>query len=548
MNRKRVSTQVLLYFFMLMLLIVTVGCGGQDTLGKDYGAVSVTTYGISGVVTLTGVLLSDVTVTLSGRSSGTYTTGLDGKYSFTGLPKGSYTVTPTRANYIFNRASKVVVINESNMNADFAATSPTGDTHTISGKVTGVAVSGVKIKFTNISDSTTAEVLTDGYGTYTSPSLPDGTYTVTPYHSGFAFTFTPPKSNPITLSGANSTGNDFASESSAFTQADLEGTWEVHTLETGTASGWHHVTVTIDSTGTLSFNGFFDSSARSWPAGTVVWTIDPFTGAITESGAGGNPDCHYSMASNKNFIAGTQQSIGTTHPALLIAQKEVDGTVYSNDDVWNKNFVFHQLNVGSSSASNKWQYGAGSISGTGAVNITIKNDPGPVTSNPGDTGIISVSNDGVVTMTGTGIAQYHGFLSDDKRTIVGTFTKGTEYSIMIIQIINGECNNCHTSNIAGASYGHVLATGVDPAPFWVEQTIIINGGVMTFQDWWSSRPLLVTKPTETRIISISSSKTATITGSDFNGQLSYDEKFMVGTETFRPSVFTGVFALDIFTY
>lgn len=533
MNRRRVSTQVLLYFFMLMLLIVTVCCSKSDD------AVPGITYGISGVVTLTGVPLSGVTVTLSGRSTGTYTTGADGKYNFTGLPKGSYNLTPILAGYTFNPVSKVVIITGSNMNADFAATSYAGATYSISGKVTGVAVSGVKIKFS--SASTSAEVLTNGDGTYISPSLPaGGPYTVTPYNSGYAFA--PPNIGPIMLTSANSIGNDFTSVSSAFTQADLEGTWEVHSLETGTASGWHHVTVTIDSTGTLSFNGFVDSSARSWPAGTVVWTIDPYTGVITESGAGGNPDCHYSMASNKNFISGTQQSIGTTHPILLIAQKNVDGTVYSNAyDLWSKNFVFHQLNVGS---SNKWQYGAGSISGTGAVNITINNDAVTGTSNPGDTGsIISVDSNGVVTMTGTGAATYHGFLSDDKRTIVGTETSDTGvYSLMIIQIINGECN-CYTSNIAGTSYGHVLATGVDPAPFWVYQTISITGGVMTFIDWLSSNPA-VTAPAGAKNISISSSKTATIIGSDFNGQLSYDEKFMVGTETFSNSVF----ALDIFTY
>ena len=66
---------------------------------------------------------------------------------------------------------------------------------------------------------------------------------------------------------------------------------------------------------------------------------------------------------------------------------------------------------------------------------------------------------------------------------------------------------------------------------------------MTFIDWLSSNPA-VTAPARAKNISISSSKTATIIGSDFNGQLSYDEKFMVGTETFS----TGVFALDIFTY
>ena len=89
----------------------------------------------------------------------------------------------------------------------------------------------------------------------------------------------------------------------------------------------------------------------------------------------------------------------------------------------------------------------------------------------------------------------------------------------------------------------MLATGADPAaPFWVDQTISITGGVMTYMEWLSNNPA-VTRP-GTRIISISSSKTATITGSNFNGQLSYDEKFMVGTETFK----TGVFVLDVYTY
>lgn len=529
MNIRRFSTQVLLYFFMLMLLIVTVGCSSSDD------AVPGTTYSITGTVTAA----AGVKINLTGPANGSTTTS--STYSFTGLPKGSYTLTPILAGYTFNPVSKVVIITGSNMNADFVATSYAGATYSISGKVTGVAVSGVKIKFTN---STSAEVLTNGDGTYTSPSLPaGGPYKVTPYNSGYAFT--PASISGIMLTIANSTGNNFASESSAFTRADLEGTWEVHALETGTgtAGGWYRFTVTIDSTGTLSFNGYVDSSGGSSPVGTVVWTIDPFTGVITEGGAGGNPDYHYTMASNKNFIAGTQYyPIGTTtHPALLIAQKKVDGTVYKNaDDLWNKNFVFHQLNVGS---SNKWQYGAGSISGTGAVNITINNDAVTGTSNPGDTGsIISVDSNGVVTMTGTGAATYHGFLSDDKRTIVGTVTEGTEYHMMIIQIINGECN-CYTSNIAGISYGHVLATGAAPAPFWVDQKISITGGAMSFINWESSNPA-VTAPAGTKNISVSSSKTATITGSDFNGQLSYDEKFMVGTETFS----TGVFALDVFTY
>ena len=192
-------------------------------------APTATTYSISGVVALTGGPLTGVTVTLSGKSTGTYTTGADGTYIFDGLTDGgAYTLTPILAGYTFNPASKVVVINGSNMDADFVATSFTGATYNISGKVTGVE--GLNVKITLSSASTIAEVLTDGDGNYTSPSLPDGggPYTVTPYLSGYSFT--PANISGITLSGANSTGNNFVSETANFTRPTLR--------EHGTFNRW----------------------------------------------------------------------------------------------------------------------------------------------------------------------------------------------------------------------------------------------------------------------------------------------------------------------
>ena len=145
-------------------------------------------------------------------------------------------------------------------------------------------------------------------------------------------------------------------------------------------------------------------------------------------------------------------------------------------------------------------------------------------------------------MTGTGMATYNGFLSTDKKTIVGTVTEGTEYHILIIQITNGQSSS--TSKIAGTSYGHMLAAGADPAPFWLHRTLSITGGIISFNLSWVSSNSAVTAPAVTQTISIGSSGTATIIGSDFNGQLSYDGKFMVGTETFA----TGAFALDVITH
>jgi hypothetical protein len=88
----------------------------------------------------------------------------------------------------------------------------------------------------------------------------------------------------------------------------------------------------------------------------------------------------------------------------------------------------------------------------------------------------------------------------------------------------------------------MLATGAAPAPFWAYQLIDLSGGVMSSWIWECSNSAVT--PPGTKTISVSSSGAVTSTDSDFNGQLSYDQKFMIGTETFD----AGVFALDVIIY
>jgi hypothetical protein len=248
------------------------------------------------------------------------------------------------------------------------------------------------------------------------------------------------------------------------------------------------------------------------------------------------------MTSNKNFVVGTGTN-GTTPNfsyQLAIAQKEVSGTSYTNADVQSKSFVYHQLSVGT---NNRWEYGAGTTNATGAINISSATKPSG-TDTPGDVGAtISVDGNGVVTMSGTGMATYQGFLSDDKKTIVGTTTdSGTNYQLMIIQITG----KTYTAGPlpAGTSAVHMLAVGAPIAPFWVHLTATVaSGGVITLSDWVASNSG-VTAPGTTNHGSIDASGKLTIAEiPTYHGQVSDDSKFIVATQTLD----TGVYALSVMT-
>jgi len=79
-------------------------------------------YTISGKVTLNGVGISGVTMSIGGVAADT-ATDVNGNYSFTGLPAATYTVTPVPNSFIqFTPAQLSVSISASRSGQDFAAT------------------------------------------------------------------------------------------------------------------------------------------------------------------------------------------------------------------------------------------------------------------------------------------------------------------------------------------------------------------------------------------------------------------------------------------
>ncbi|RRR73443.1 MAG: hypothetical protein EI684_08725 [Candidatus Viridilinea halotolerans] len=180
----------------------TLHCWGEDLFGQTTiprDPLRVVTASVSGRVTLNNTGLAGVTI-----SDGTRTaiTDSNGNYTLSGLPAGSYTLTPTRSGYTFSPTSRNVTVSGNLTGQNFTATEQQAATYSVRGRITtndGTALAGV-----TISDGTRTTT-SDSNGNYTLSGLPAGSYTLTPTRSGYTFS---PTSRNVTVSG-NLTGQDF---------------------------------------------------------------------------------------------------------------------------------------------------------------------------------------------------------------------------------------------------------------------------------------------------------------------------------------------------
>ena len=104
---------------------------------------NVSTYTISGTVTLNGSGLSGVTVSLTGASTTSATTDSNGHYTFTGAQNGGYTVTPSLTGYTFSPASRSAAVSDANLTGEdltATASTPVPSTYTISGTITATTL------------------------------------------------------------------------------------------------------------------------------------------------------------------------------------------------------------------------------------------------------------------------------------------------------------------------------------------------------------------------------------------------------------------------
>ncbi|WP_291125685.1 YCF48-related protein [Flavobacterium sp. UBA6031] len=241
--------------------------------------------------------------------------------------------------------------------------------------------------------------------------------------------------------------------STVYTTADMQGTWELHSIQTQPYASWIYGTTVMDATG----NGTTTVITANGPVSQGFSGSMSSTGIITSAGS----DYNGFMSADKQTIYITQSGVdGLCN--LSIMQKKQNAITYSAADmtgIWQ----VHGLSIGSSSAA--WLHCQYKINSSGSVsvsNIMQNNDPvSDMTSS------ISIAADGTLTSFSPS-SHADGFLSIDKTLGINTLTDGSgAYYLGILQkdlTANGDGglqvqfadNNTGWASVYNSLYGYFL--------------------------------------------------------------------------------------------
>ena len=233
------------------------------------------TYSISGTVSPTAGG-SGATLTLSGASTASTTASSSGNFSFTGLINGNYVVTPTNTGYTFAPATQAVTINGANVTGTNFTATVAAPTFSISGTISGGGGIGATV---TLSGASSATATANSSGAYSFTGLPNGSYTVTPSHTGATYT---PTNQSTTINGANITGLNFTSTTTStvvfyddFSAPTLSPSWfalNVSDNVNGEQECYRPSQVTTGSSGlTITAIPQTCSDGKPYTSGAVVW-------------------------------------------------------------------------------------------------------------------------------------------------------------------------------------------------------------------------------------------------------------------------------------
>ena len=224
---------------------VWTGCDGCPTqppygrldvsIGAIYSSDPVEAYTLTGNVAGEDfVALAGATISVTGAALGSAVTEANGRYIFTGVPNGTYTVTALKRGYTFEPPARVVSLPPSADDLDFTGTP---ELSTLSGRVL-ISATGAPMPNVKVNASNSSPAFTDANGYYTFTNLLPDDYVVRVDPTGDAYAFAP-RSITITLppsaAGVNFTASPNYTVTGRIVFSDGTGTPKV-TLRAGDRS------------------------------------------------------------------------------------------------------------------------------------------------------------------------------------------------------------------------------------------------------------------------------------------------------------------------
>lgn len=237
------------------------------------------TYDISGTISPTAGG-NAATVALSGAASATAKANSSGSYTFTGLANGTYAVTPSHTGYTFSPTSQAATVSGANVTGINFTDAPQSATYAISGTISPAAGgSGATVTLSGAAGATT---VTNASGGYSFSGLANGTYTVTPSDTGYAYS---PASMNVTINAANFPGVNFTATVQQAHSVALS--W---IASTSTVAGYNVYRSTVSGTQYAKLNsslvGVLGYTDRTVLGGTLYYYV------TTAVDAGGNESAH----------------------------------------------------------------------------------------------------------------------------------------------------------------------------------------------------------------------------------------------------------------
>jgi hypothetical protein len=355
----------------------------------------------------------------------------------------------------------------------------------------------------------------------------------------------------LAVAGANSNGESGLSQevsatptqSGAYSQEDLEGTWNFNALVGKPDARWMRGTVTIDAGGAVAYTSFLDSSGGTTAPSELLTTLAiDATGTVIQAAG----PFHGILSTGKTLLAATS-ALKSGAPLLLVLQKRVPGVTYSNADIAGTGstppgtgplpLAYQQISVGS---KEEWEYAVGQAGKDRQIKYSVFLSPSGAT-RPGDkASLLSITSDGIVTESPTGVLPAptvvlpYATMSSDKTLIVGTATDTSGGSpcyvlrlVQITQLPGIPLIDYLLSDLAG-DYGLLR---IVTSPMWAYGTLSMNAsGLSSFSSYADSSGGSTLPADDTFTMSgngaLSSASDTTV-----HGTLSYFKDLVVMTRT-----------------